>query len=146
DVGQILQELRGLVEKGAIVLVPFNHEIATAAHTVARTGVAKIERNAANEHRGVQSAVRQQPPGERRGRRLPVRAGDDNRPGAPEKMIANRFRQREIADLSLENAFKLRVAARNGVPDDDEIDVTADVVGRIAGVGWNPPARGKAAL
>ena len=89
DVGQVLQELRGLVEERAVVLVPFDHELAAAADAVA---AAEVVGDAADEHARIGAAVRQQPAGQRRRRRLAVRAGDDDRARAPEEVIADRPR------------------------------------------------------
>src|SRR6266508_596859 len=62
-----------------------------------------------------------------------MRAGDDDRARAPEKVIANRFRQRAVADLAIEDFLEFRVAARNRVADDDQVDVARDVFGTVAG-------------
>src|SRR5262249_7115468 len=74
-----------------------------------------------------------QPSGQRRRRRLSVRARDHDRSRAPEKMFTNRFRQRAVANLPVEDLLELRVAARDRVADDDEIEIPGDVVGRITG-------------
>ena len=133
DIRQVLQELRRLVEERAVVFVALDDEVAAAADTVARSSVAEIQRNPANEHRGIEAAVRQQPPGQRRRRRLAVRAGDDDRSCAPEESIANRFGQRAVPDFAFEHALELGVAARDRIADDHQIDVRADVICRIAG-------------
>ena len=75
DVGQVLQELRGLVEEGAVVLVSLDHELAAAADAVAAL---EVLGDAADEHAGVRAAVRQEPPGQRRRRGLAMRPGDDD--------------------------------------------------------------------
>jgi hypothetical protein len=49
-----------------------------AADAIARSPVAKVERDAADENRRIQVAVRQQPSGQRRRRGLAVRPRDDN--------------------------------------------------------------------
>ena len=51
---------------------------------------------------------------------------------APEEVIADRFGQRAIPDLAIEDLFELRVASRDGVADDDEIELGADVIGAVA--------------
>ncbi len=120
DVGQVLQELGGLVEERAVVLVAFDDEVASLAEPIAGTVLAEIPGDAADQHARIDAAVRQQPAGQRRGRGLAVRAGDDDRPGAPEKVLANRLGQRAVADLAIQHFFELRVAAGDGVADDDE--------------------------
>ena len=57
DVREILQELRGLVEEGAVVLVAFDHEVAALAEPVARPFLAEISRDAADKNARVQAAV-----------------------------------------------------------------------------------------
>ena len=133
DVGQVLQELGRLVEEGAVVLVAFDDEVAAAADAVARSAVTEVERDAADEHRRIDAAVRQQPAGQRRRRGLAVRAGEDDRARAPQEVIADRFRQRAVADLPLEHRLELRVAARDGIADDHQVDVVGDVLGGVAG-------------
>ena len=44
DVGQVLQELRGLVEERAVVLVALDDEVAAVAQAIARAVVAEIAR------------------------------------------------------------------------------------------------------
>ena len=124
DVRQVFQELGGLVEECAVVLVPFDHELPAAADAIAAL---EVLGNAADEHARVGAAVRQQPPRQRRGRGLPVRAGDDDRPGAPEEMIADRLGQRAIPNLPVEDFLELDVATRDGIADDHQVDVGGDV-------------------
>src|SRR5439155_15198403 len=113
DVGQVLQELRRLVEERAVVLVAFDHEIAPAPHAVTRPLLPEITSDAADEHGWIGAAVRQQPAGERRGRGLAMRAGEDDRPRAPEEVLADRLGQRTIPDLAIERLLELRIAARD---------------------------------
>ena len=47
-------------------------------------------------------------------------------------MIADGFRQRAVANLPVEHLLELRVAARDGVSDHDEIQLGGDVLGPIA--------------
>ena len=61
DVGQVLQELRGLVEERAVVLVPLDHEFPPAAHAIA---AAEVVGDAADEHARIGAAVGQQPAGQ----------------------------------------------------------------------------------
>ena len=146
DVGQVLQELRGLVEERAVVLVAFDDELASAAEAIARSVLAEVPRDAADEDAGVDAAVRQHPAGERGGGGLAVRARDDDRARAPQEMIANRFGQRAVPDLAVEDFLELRVAARDGVADDDEIDVARDVLGAIAAQHGDAFAREKSLI
>ncbi len=47
-------------------------------------------------------------------------------------MIANRFRQRAVAQLALEHRLQLRVAAGYCITHHHEVDIRGDVVGRVA--------------
>src|SRR5205809_4400854 len=53
-------------------------------------------------------------------------------------MLANRFWQGAVANLSVEHFLELDVAAGNRVADDDNIEIGRDVLGVIPGQGWNP--------
>src|SRR5581483_4719306 len=93
DVRQVLQELRGLVEERAVILVALDDEVAARSEPEASV---EIRRDAADEHAWIGASRGQQPSGERRRRGLAVRARDDDRPRPPEKMLADRFGQREV--------------------------------------------------
>src|SRR5205085_1900349 len=121
NVGQVLEELRRLVEEGAVVLVALDHEIAAMAHAIAGSALAQVAGDAADEHARVEPAVRQQPAGERRGRRLAMSAGDDNRSGAPQEMFPDCFGQRAVADLAIGDLLQIRGAGRDRVASADEI-------------------------
>ena len=77
--------------------------------------------------------MRQQPSGQRRRRRLAVCTGEDDRAGPPQEVIANRLRQRAVAELALENRLELRIAAGDGVAHHHEVDVVGDVLRRVTG-------------
>ena len=87
DVGQVLQELRGLVEEGAVVLVALDDEVAALPDPVAGAVLAEIARDAADEHARIDAAVRQQPAGQRRRGRLAVRAGDARSTARPRESV-----------------------------------------------------------
>ena len=133
--GRYFEELRGLVEERAVVFVAFDHEVAAFAQPIARPIVTQVSRDAADQDAGIHAAVHQQPAGERRRRGLAVGAGNHDRPRAPQKVIADRLRQRAIPPLLLEHRLQLRVAARNGVAHDHEIDVGRDVRSVVSGEG-----------
>jgi hypothetical protein len=50
----------------------------------------------------------------------------------PEPLIADRFRQRCVPDTAVEDGLELRVTARDGVADDDEIGASGDVFSAIS--------------
>ena len=133
NAGQVLEELGRLVEVGAVVLVPLDDEVPAMANPVAGAVVAEIERDAADEHRGVEPAVGQQPTGQRRHGGLAMRPRQHDRIGSPQKFVPHSLRQRAVPNLPLEHGFQFRVAAGNRIADDDQIDVFGNVVGRVAG-------------
>ncbi len=135
DIGEILQELGCLVEEGAVVFVPLDDELAAAAHAVTAL---EVLRDPADEHAGIGSAVREQPARQRRRRRFPMCPGDDDGACAPEKVIAHGFRQRAVADLAVQHLLELGVPARDGVADDDQVDVRGDVFCRVPAQRDNP--------
>ena len=103
DVGQILQELGGLIEKRTVVFVSFDHKRrAGASNAVTGSVLTEIARDTTDKHRRVYSAMREQPPSERRGRRLSVRAGNHDRAGVPKEMLSNGLRQRHVTDLAVQ--------------------------------------------
>ena len=83
NIGQILQELGGLVEERAVVLIAFNDEVSSFSEAVARAAVSQVPRDASHENARIETAVHQQPACQRRGRRLAVRAGNDDRTSGP---------------------------------------------------------------
>ncbi len=132
DVGEILEELGGLVEERAVVLVTLDHEVAALSDSIARALLPEIERDATNQQRRIERTAREQPCRQRRRRGLAMRASDDNRARIPEKVIAHSFRERAVTDLPLQDALELGVASRNRVPDHDEVDVRCDVLGSVS--------------
>ena len=78
-------------------------------------------------------------------RRLAVRAGDDDRPRAPQKVLADRFGQRAVPDLPIEHFLELGIAARDRVADDDQVEIGGDVLRPIAGERRNAFGREKVA-
>ena len=129
DVGQVLEELRRLVEERAVVLVALDHELAAAADAIAAL---EVLGDAADEHVWIGAAMREQPSGQRRRRGFSVRAGDHDRAGSPEEMIADGLGKGAVPDLAIEDLLELEVATRDGVADDDEVDIRGDVFGAVA--------------
>jgi hypothetical protein len=132
DVREVLEELRSLVEECAVVLIPFDDEVAAVAEPVARTACAQIPGDAADEDARIGAGVREDPSRQRGRGRLAVRSCDDDGPRAPEKVIADGFGQRAVGDLSIQDFLELRITAGDGVADDDEVEVAGDVLGAVA--------------
>src|SRR5262249_57139560 len=72
----VVEELRALVEEGAVVLVALDDEVRALAEAVA---LAQVLRHAADEEAGIAPGVEEHEGEERGGRGLAVGAGDDDR-------------------------------------------------------------------
>ena len=124
-VRQVVDELRPLVEEGAVVLVALDHEVRAAAQPVAAP---EVHRHAADQERRVEPGLVEQE-GEQAGRRrLAVRAGHDQRraaaAGTPRPASAGQARE---ALPALEHDLDLRVAPRERVADHHEVGVRGHV-------------------
>ena len=125
--GQVVDELRALVEKRGVVFVALDHEM---LRVVQARALAEILRDAADHVGGIEPGALQDP-GEQRGRRrFSVRAGDDEVVFSAQEELLQRLRQREVVELAIEHRLDLRVAARDGVADDDEVRVRREVLRR----------------
>src|SRR5262245_37785063 len=89
NVGQVFEELCGLVEERTIVLVALDDEVSPLPQTITRAIFTKIASDAADEHTGIGPAVCQHPSGKRGSGRLAVRAGDHDRARAPQEILAD---------------------------------------------------------
>src|SRR4029453_5889521 len=104
---EVVDELRALVEKGAVIFVALDHEM---PRVVKERALAKIARQTANDITRLQFAHGQHPSQERACSRLSVRAGDNEIvPPAQEKFLQN-LREREVVELPVQNGFDLWIA------------------------------------
>ena len=92
------------------------------------------------------TAMCQQPPGQRRRRRLAVRARNHDRPRPPEEVIAHGFGQRAIANLAIQDLFELGVAAGDRIAHHHQVDVRADVLSAVALERGDPCSRRKSLI
>ena len=88
--GQVVDELRPLVEEGAVVLVALDHEVAAARQPVAAP---EVDRHAADQERRVEPGPVQQEGEQARGRGLAVRARDHQRRPRPQELLGQERRQ-----------------------------------------------------
>ena len=77
---------------------------------------------------------------------LPCVPAIDHRLRIPQEMIANRFRQRAVAQLSIEHRLELDIPARDRVADDHQIQRAGDVLGSVALENRNPFAPRKSLI
>ena len=125
DLRLVMDELAALVEKRGVVFVALDDEPFAVREPCA---LRKIVRDAADEIARVQAVVLEHPRQQRGRGGFAVRAGDDERAFAPDEKLRQQRRQRAIAQLVVEHIFRLRVAAGNGVADDDEVRLVLEVL------------------
>ena len=124
----VMDEFAAFVEKGGVVFVALDDEPFAVREPRA---LAEIVRNAADEIARIQSVVLENPR-EQRGRGgLAVRAGDDDGAFAADEKFLEQLRQRAITQFVVEHEFRFRVAAGNGVADDDQIGFVREVPFRV---------------
>jgi hypothetical protein len=118
DMGKIVQELGRLVEKRGVVFVALDDEVRAAPDPKA---AGEILRDSPKHERRI-SPRRLEDPGEQRRRRgLSVGSGHDHRPVATNEQLFERLGQRRVAHTGVEHVFDLGIAARERVPDHDQI-------------------------
>ena len=101
-------------------------------------GTVGVLRQAGDEKGGVEPAVGEEMGDQRGSGGLAVGAGDDDGALAADKEIAQDFRQRKVGDFAGERSFDLRVAARDGVADYDQIRRGCEMLRRKALVEGDP--------
>jgi hypothetical protein len=121
----VVQELGAAVEVGGVVLVPFDDEARAGAAAEARREVA---RHAADQIAGIGAALAPHPRRHGGGRRLAVGAGDDERPAAGEEEARQGLRHRDERQPAALGLDRLRVVARHGVADDDQVGGRLEVL------------------
>ena len=122
--GEVVDELAALVEKRGVVFVALNHEPVAVGETRA---LAKVVRDASDEEARVEAVMLEQPCEQRRGGRLAMRAGDDERAFAAQELVLEQLRQRAVVELLPERELGLGVTARDGVADDDQVRFVREV-------------------
>ena len=125
QLGQVVDEFAALVKKGGVVFVTFEDEILRIPEAAA---LAEIAGYAADEPRW-REAGRFENPGEQRcGRCFAVRAGDDQVVASAQEEKFQRFGQRVIEQLAVEDGLHLGIAAGHGIADDHKVGVGRDVL------------------
>ena len=130
DLRQVMDELAALVEKGGVVFVALDDEPFAVGEARA---LAEIIRNAADQVARVEAVVLENPRQQRGRRGLAVGAGDDQRTLAANEELLEQFRQRAVGQLVVQHVLGFRVAARDGVADDDEVGLVRQVLLGVAG-------------
>ncbi len=118
QIRQVMKKFRAFVKKCGIIFIALQNEVATAAELEA---LPKIFRNAADEKARIHAGAFQSPRQQAARCGFAVRAGDDARVFAANEKLFQRFGQREITPAFIKHIFHLRVAARHGVADNDQI-------------------------
>ena len=122
--GQVVDELRPLVEEGGVVLVALDHEVPAARQPVAAP---EVHRHAADQERRVEPGPVQQEGEQARGRRLAVRPRDHERRPGPEELLGEERGQAREALAPVEHRLHLGVASRERVADHHEVGVRGHV-------------------
>jgi hypothetical protein len=122
-VGKVVHELRALVEEGGVVLVAFDDEGASVAE--AETG-SEVLCDASDEKRRREAGLAARgdfvDPGQHAGGGgLAVGSGDDQRFVTANEFVVDQARQRGEGDVLVEHKLDFRIAARDGVADNDEV-------------------------
>src|SRR5258706_2588912 len=98
--GQVMDELAALVEKGGVIFVAFNDEPLAFGEP---RSLSKIGWDAADQVAWVESIMFKDPGQQGSGGGLAVRAGDDQRAFAPDEIFLQQFRKRTIAELAIQH-------------------------------------------
>jgi len=120
----VVHELRALVEECSVVLVSLDDERGTGADPVRAV---EVLGEPADQEPGIAAGVVEDPGQHRGGRRLPVRAGDDDRVPAGEEALLEESGHRRVPQPPVEDLFRLGVPPPHGVADDDEIGSRVEV-------------------
>src|SRR5215207_3165538 len=116
DLGQVVHELRFLIEICRIVLVALDDEMIAVGHAEARL---EVLNDPSHKKARVQTAYFADPCGDTRRRSLTVSSGDDERTPSADEFFLNDLGLRAIWQFTVENFLKLGITTRDRVPDDD---------------------------
>ncbi len=122
-IGKVMQELGSLIEEGGVVLVAFEDEGARGAQLKAG---AKILSDAADQERRIERRVFLRgdlvnPRQHAGGGGFAVRAGDDQRLAAREKLLMQQGGHRGKGNAVVEHALHFGIAARESIADHNQI-------------------------
>src|SRR5581483_2194129 len=117
-IGKIVQELGPFVEERRIVFVAFQDEVFALAE---RKTAPEILGNASDEERGLLAGSMENPGKHGGGGCFAVRPGNHQHLFPAEKLVVQNFRKRAERDSPVQHLLQFNVAARDGVPHDDEI-------------------------
>ena len=95
--------------------------------------MSKVFREAANEITGFASSFFHDPGEQRSCCRFTMRPGNNQRTFAADEKLLEQFRQRTVAKFFFQNRFGFRVAARDGVADDDQVRSVREVLFGVPG-------------
>ena len=125
----VMNELRPFIAESRVVLVGFDDKEGGIGQPRRNT---KPLRHPPDEERGLQSRLLQYPGQYRRGGGLAVGAGNAKNPALAENILGQPLRPRHVGPVSVENFLKQRIAARNGIADDEQIGIQADLIRAVS--------------
>ena len=140
DPRTVVHEFAPLVAEGRVVFVRFNDEGSGRVSEFGRFFTPAGE--PPDEVARVQARFLQNPGEHRRGRGLPVRAGNGEHLAALEDVFAHPLRARGIGEPRIENGFEERIPAGNGISHDPEVGRKLKLLSAVA-LGNFDSVRGK---
>jgi len=138
----VVEKLGRLVEIGGVVLVPLDDEVGAAAQGGAPP---EVQRDPADEERGVESQLRQRPGGHGRGGGLAVGPGDHHRRLAGQEQQLDHLGHGQVRQPGGQRVLELRIAAGDGVAHHHQVGRRIQVGRRVAGAHRDPLGRQKVA-
>src|SRR5204863_9576720 len=127
--GEVMHELRALVEIGRVVFVAFNDEVIAVGD--AKTD-AEVLHHATDHERWIESCLVDDPRGETRRGRLAVSTRDYQRAPAANEFILQNFWQRSIDETTIQRLFNLWISPGNGIADNNAIGSLTEVLRVVA--------------
>jgi hypothetical protein len=124
DFGLVMDELAAFIEKRGVVFVALDDEPFAIGEARA---LGEIVRDATDEVAGVEAVVFKDPGEQGGGGGFAVGAADDEGAFAADEKFAEQFGERAVAEFVIECVLGFRVAAGDGVADDDEIRLVGEV-------------------
>jgi hypothetical protein len=125
--GLVVEEFGAAVEESRVVLVALEDEVGALSAPVSAAEVLHL---AAHQKARLPPRIEQKPGRQGRGRRLAVRAGDDDRGPAGQQVPPDGLWQGEDGKAAARGLGRLDVVAQGRIADDDGVAVGRDVLGR----------------
>ena len=124
-VGKVMQKLRSLIEECGVVFIAFQDKVLPCPKHEARP---KVFRDSANQERGSKSS-RMEDPGQHRSRcGFAMGSSHHQHVLALQKLVVQDLRQGTEWDPFIQNVFQFDVAARDRIPDHNQIGMRHQIL------------------